>query len=186
MRSTVSKALSILGVNLTLIFMISCTETESMDVTPGTGTSNPTTNNMEEPANAPAFTLKSISGADVSLSDFENKVVVLFFFGNTCPTCKAVAPSIEKDINQAFKDSPNFQLLGLDQWDGNKASVESFKSSTKVTFPLLQKASGVASDYKTTYDRLVVINRGGKIVFLGKQNSASDLRTVVSEIEKLL
>ncbi len=117
---------------------------------------------------APGFTLKSIEGTNVSLSDFSNKVVVLFFFGNNCPSCKAVASNVQSMLVTPFAASTDYMVLGLDQWDGNEASVMAFKTATNVTFPLLLNASGVATDYQTTFDRIIVIDKSGKIAFSGK------------------
>jgi hypothetical protein len=47
-------------------------------------------------------------------------------------------------------------------------------------------ASGIASEYKTTYDRLVVINKAGKIVFSGKQGASSDINAVEEIVNELL
>jgi peroxiredoxin len=135
---------------------------------------------------APEFTLKSLSGSDVSLSNFTNKVVVLFFFGNNCPSCKAAAPNVESMLVAPFATNTDYMVLGLDQWNGNEASVEAFKTATGVKFPLLLNAAGVASDYKTTYDRIVVIDKSGKIVFSGKQSAASDIVAVKSKVMELI
>jgi peroxiredoxin len=141
---------------------------------------------LEMGSNAPAFTLKSLDGTNVSLSGFSNKVVVLFFFGNNCPSCKAAAPSVESMLVEPFASSTDYMLLGLDQWDGNAASVQAFKSATNVTFPLLLNASGVAADYKTTFDRIVVINKSGKIVFSGKQSAATDIAAAKAKVMELV
>lgn len=188
MISTIKKITLILATFALLATIVSCSEESPVVVAPQTPPSSPTNNNgnNEEAVDAPSFTLTSLSGSDISLSDYNDKVVVLFFFGNTCSSCRAVASMVESQIFQPNKDNSKFRLVGLDQWDGNKASVEAFQASTKVTFPLLLKASAVASDYETTYDRLVVINKEGKIVFVGKQNASSDVSTVVSQVKDLL
>jgi peroxiredoxin len=141
---------------------------------------------LEMGSTAPAFTLKSLDGSNVSLSGFNNKVVVLFFFGNNCPSCKAAAPSVESMLAEPFASSTDYMLLGLDQWDGNAASVQAFKSATNVTFPLLLNASGVAADYKTTFDRIVVIDKSGKIVFSGKQSAATDIAAAKAKVMELV
>lgn len=141
---------------------------------------------IEMGTDAPEFTLKSLTGSDVSLSNFDNKVVVLFFFGNNCPSCKAAAPNVESMLVTPFASSSDYILLGLDQWNGNAASVEAFKSATGVTFPLLLNASGVASDYKTTFDRIVVIDKSGKIAFSGKQSAASDIAAAKAKVMELI
>jgi len=147
-------------------------------------------NEDEEPlmmgSNAPGFTLKSLDGTDVSLSGFTNKVVVLFFFGNNCPSCKATAPDIESMLVTPFASSTDYMVLGLDQWNGNTTSVQAFKTSTNVSFPLLLNASGVASDYKTTYDRIVVIDKAGKIAFSGKQLASSDIAAAKAKVMELI
>jgi peroxiredoxin len=141
---------------------------------------------LAEGLDAPDFTLESADGIDINLSDFSNKVVVLFFFGNNCPSCKAAAPLVESMLVEPFASSGDYMVLGLDQWDGNKTSVEAFKSSTSITFPLLLNASGVAADYKTTYDRIVVIDKTGKIAFSGKQGAAADIAAAKAKIMELI
>ena len=135
---------------------------------------------------APAFELQNLDGQSVKLSDFKDKVVVLFFFGNNCPSCKNIGPKIESDLNKVHGSNSSFAILGLDQWDGNTASVNSFKSVTGITFPLLQKASATAKAYESTYDRLVVINKKGKIAFRGSRLASSDLADVKALVENLL
>ncbi len=136
--------------------------------------------------NAPAFELSSLSGGTVKLTDHSNKVRVLFFFGNTCPACIATAPNIESMLVTPFASRTDYQLLGLDQWNGNAASVQAFKTTTGVSFPLLLNASAVSADYKTTYDRLVVIDKKGDIVFTGSQGASGDIDAVKEKVQALL
>ncbi len=134
---------------------------------------------------APTFTLKDTNGSDISLSNFGGKVVVLFFLGNGCPTCRAVAPKIQNQIANTLS-SNEVAVLGLDQWNGNSAAVTNFKSVTQVTFPLLLNASDVARQYETTYDRLIVIDKNGNIHFKGDNLASQNLPRVVEEINNLL
>lgn len=135
---------------------------------------------------APAFSLNSSDGRLVNLSDYSGKVVVLFFFGNSCPSCKAAAPSIESKLAAPYASNSNYQIIGLDQWDGNAASVQSFKTTTGVSFPLLLSASSTAAAYKTTYDRLVVIDKSGNIAFSGTKLASSDTDAVKAKVDELL
>ncbi|WP_310381636.1 TlpA disulfide reductase family protein [Flavobacterium sp.] len=152
------------------------------------GSDDATTNPTPTPSGttAPAFTLTSLDNTQVKLSDYSNKVVVLFFFGNTCPSCKAIAPSFESKLVTPFASKTDYQILGLDQWDGNASSVQGFKTATGVSFPLLLTASSVAASYKTTYDRLVVIDKAGKIVFTGTQGAAGDVDAVKLKVQSLI
>jgi len=135
---------------------------------------------------APDFTLTSLDGMTVKLSDNKGKVVVLFFLGSSCPSCKAAAPGVQSMLVTPFASRSDYKILGLDQWNGNSAAVQSFKTVTGVTFSLLLNASGVASEYMTTYDRLVVVDQNGDIVFSGKQGAAADISDVKKKVESLL
>ena len=135
---------------------------------------------------APGFELEALDGGNIKLSDYNDKVVVLFFLGHSCPSCKAVAASVEKELNTDYAGKTNYAILGLDTWDGNNSSMQSFKDVTGITFPLLLKASGVAKDYNTTYDRFVVINKSGNIVHNGTRLATNDLATVKSKVDELL
>ena len=135
---------------------------------------------------APDFSLTSLDGTTAKLSDAKNKVVVLFFFGNDCPSCKAAAPKINSDLYVPYASNANYKIYGIDQWDGNAAKVQNFKTITGAEFPLLLMGSSVATSYKTTYDRLVVIDKAGKIMFSGTQGAASDVSAAKAKIEELL
>ena len=135
---------------------------------------------------APDFSLNDLNENTVTLSQYSGKVIALFFFGYACQSCIAVGPDIESQIQDIYGANSNFVLLGLDQWDGNKAGVESFKTQTGATFTLLQKASGTASSYKTTYDRLIIVDQEGKISFKGTNLVSSDLDAAISSINSLL
>jgi peroxiredoxin len=169
--SSVSRMLALLLV--VSVMFVSCEKDE-------TGTS-PLTD-----TDAPAFSLKSLAGDDVSLAQFEGKVVVLFFFGNNCPSCRAASPNVQSMLVAPFANYTDYQLLGLDTWNGNTSAVQAFKSATGATFPLLLNASDVASDYKTTYDRFVVIDKMGKIIFAGTRGAASDISAVKQLVETMV
>lgn len=173
--STVIQAIKSMAILLVFALALSsCSKDDDMDEP------------LEMSAGAPEFTLKSLAGSNVSLSNFENKVVVLFFFGNNCPSCKAAAPNVESNLVTPFSSKTDYIVLGLDQWNGNAASVEAFKKVTAVTFPLLLSASGVASDYKTTFDRIVVIDKAGNIAFNGTQSASSDIAAAKAKVIALL
>lgn len=179
--STVSSVVqNMLKVSLVMLFLLALNSCSSDDENVDT-TTPPVAGNV-----APDFTLTSLSKQTVKLSDSKNKVVVLFFFGNECPSCKAAAPSVCMQLNAPYASRADFQLYGIDQWDGNEAKVQSFQTITAVSFPLLLMGSGVAASYKTTYDRIVVIDKTGKIMFSGNQGTASDIAAAKAKIEELL
>jgi peroxiredoxin len=163
-----------------LITYSSCQKAED-PYTPGGGGTQ-----VDDNGKAPGFTLNSLSGTQIMLSDYSNKIVVIYFFGYSCPPCIAGAPAVERELVTPFQAHSDYQVLGLDTWNGNQASVQAFQTTTGVSFPLLLNASSVASDYKTSYDKLLVIDRAGNIVFRGYQSALDDVDEVKQRVADLL
>jgi thioredoxin-dependent peroxiredoxin len=85
-------------------------------------------------SDAPAFTVKDTNGNTVSLSDFQGKTVVLYFYPkDDTPGCTKQACS--------FRDAqPNYQnkdvvVLGVSA--DNEASHQAFTQKYNLNFPLL-------------------------------------------------
>lgn len=169
---------------LSTYMLYSCSQSE--EVTPNTNNNNQQTTADAAGDEGPNFELVALDGSTFKMSNQGDKVVVLFFFGNSCPTCRAAGPDLEKKLNEAFIDETDYVIIGLDQWDGTKTSVESFKKITGISFPLLLKASSVANSYSTTYDRLIVVDKKGKIVHKGARAAKSDISSVVTVVTDLL
>lgn len=184
--STIEKMLKITLVALILVLNSCSSDDDNSETTAPPTAGTPTTPPTTGTNTAPDFSLTSLDNKTVKLSDYSNKVVVLFFFGNECPSCKAAAPTINSDLFTPYASRTDYQILGLDQWDGNAAKVQGFKNTTNVGFPLLLNASGVVTSYKSTYDRLVVIDKTGKIVFNGTQGASSDISAVKTKVAELL
>ncbi|WP_282039724.1 peroxiredoxin family protein [Saccharicrinis aurantiacus] len=132
------------------------------------------------------FSLEELNGGTFRLSDQKDKVTVLFFFGNSCPSCKAAVNSIESNLVDAYADKDDYQLIGIDVWDGNSNAVSGFKSSTSASFRLLLNGSKVAGDMGTTYDRLLVIDKNGDVVFKGTRGASNDIADVVAVVNEQL
>lgn len=140
----------------------------------------------EELATAPNFSIKTFDGEELNLDNYKDKVLVIWFFGSECPPCIGIGGTVEEQLNKPFKDIEDYAIIGMDQWDKNDATVEGFKSKTGVEFPLGTMASSVASDYDTTYDRLVVINRDGKIAYKAESRANKTLEEVETLVRKLV
>lgn len=120
--------------------------------------------------NATEFTLEKLGGDSVSLSDFDGKVIYIFWFGFGCPYCKGYMPLSQLNVTDNYSTDV-FQALGIDTWQGSSMSkVASFQSATittnlptGVTYPLLINGENVAIDFGVTYDRSMVIDQQGVI-----------------------
>ena len=94
---------------------------------------------------APDFTLETLSGERVTLSDFIGKPIMLTFWTINCPACAFQMPFV-----QAFYDegaSEEVTLLTVNVGD-RAALVQDFVTSYEVTFPVLLDSQGrVAQAY---------------------------------------
>ena len=135
---------------------------------------------------APSFSLLSIEGNRVHLFDYKDKVIVLFFFGNNCKECKAEIPVFEKYLVNPYVGCNDYVVLGLDYWNGAPAVVKAFKDETGIDIPLLLDAGNVGANYRTAYNRIVVIDKDKNIVFSGTQEASRDMVVVKGQIDNLL
>jgi len=91
---------------------------------------------------APNFQIGLLGGETFNLADHEGKVVMVFFFGNTCPSCRAVGSIIESAIYQEYMDdSGSLVAVGIDTWNSssNESSVAGFKNTTGITPSAFQR-----------------------------------------------
>ncbi len=138
---------------------------------------------------APNFTYNVLGGGSLSLSNYAGKVVFIYFFGSQCPHCIQNGPGTESDIYQKFKSNPDFAAMGLDTWNLSASVVNSYKQTTGVTYPLLLNARQSVIDYygNYIYDRAVVVDKNGKLVYRGNANVTGDeLDKTVSAIQNAL
>jgi peroxiredoxin len=83
---------------------------------------------------APNFSLMSLGGEPVSLSDYSGQVVLVNMWATWCPPCKAEMPTIH-EYYQAHRDD-GFVVLAVNSQE-QAASVNSFIQATGFTFPVL-------------------------------------------------
>jgi peroxiredoxin len=153
--------------------------------------SSPTGKSVGETPNTPApdFTHSSLDGGEITLSDFRGKVVYLFFYGAGCPHCRSNGPVTETSIYQRFETNSNFAAFGLDTWNLSNSDNQSFRNVTGISYPLLLQARQTLVNYygnSSAYDRSVVINGEGLIIYQGTGFVNTDADAVVSAIENAL
>lgn len=113
---------------------------------------------------APDFTLKTLSGEEVTLSSLRGKVVLLNFWATWCPPCKEEIPSMVK-LNRIMAGKP-FQMLAVSIDEGGKEAVEKFFSQAGATLPtLLDTKQSVGALYGITgVPETFVIDQKGVIL----------------------
>jgi len=144
-------------VALLLVLLVSCsTGNANKSDTPKLDTSN-----RKE---APDFTLPTLDGGALSLSDFKGKVVLLDFWATWCGPCRRSTPIIVSIYNEYHKKG--FVALGINldrESDMNK--VAQYVNENNMDYPILINAFSVAEVYKVTgIPRFVLIDKQGRTV----------------------
>lgn len=135
---------------------------------------------------APDFTVTLLDEGQFTLSDQEGKVVLVFFFGNSCPSCIGVSPTLEQKILNVYSSNPNFTAIGIDAWDGNASAVSSFKSQSGLEIPLGLNGSSIVSSYGSNYDRLLVVDSEGILRHKSSNLVSNDINTVITVLDQYL
>jgi len=93
---------------------------------------------------APDFTVTDADGAEVRLSDFRGKPVVVNFWASWCPPCKEELP----DFEAAYAEHTDVQFLMVNLTDGAQETVETatqYIEGEGYSFPLFFDTTGDAA-----------------------------------------
>jgi thiol-disulfide isomerase/thioredoxin len=131
------------------------------------------------------FTLPSLDGTKIALSQFKGKVVFLNFWATWCGPCRSEMPSMEA-VYQKLKNK-GFEILAVNLGDSKK-EVSAFMNEYKLNFPVLLDERSMTGSYyniqaiPTTY----IINKQGLIVarLIGSTNWNTP--KIISALESVL
>ncbi len=122
---------------------------------------------------APEFTLQTLDGDALSLSDLQGKAVVLNFWATWCPPCRAEMP----ELQAAYEEySPGgLVVLGVNQGE-DQAAVKAYLEELNLTFPVVLDTQFEASEiYQVnSLPTTFFIDRDGVIreIVVGQMNAA--------------
>ena len=91
---------------------------------------------IDEPIQAPDFTVYDADGSEVSLSDYAGTPVVLNFWASWCPPCKSEMPDFE-EASKTYEGKVAFMMVNLT--DGGRETVDTAKAYIEeqgYTFPI--------------------------------------------------
>ena len=113
---------------------------------------------------APDFTLTSVSGEDVSLSDFKGKVVVIDFWATWCPPCRKGIPDLIS-LQKEYKDKVAVIGISLDR-ENTKAGVPDFVNKMGINYPVVYFNDKVIIDFGgvSAIPTTFIIDQKGNIV----------------------
>lgn len=114
----------------------------------------------------PDFTLETVDGEKLTLSDFKGKKVILNFWATWCPPCKAEMPHMQKYYDKKGKEQ-NFEIIAvnLTKQEKSKDLVTKFLKNYGITFHVPFDVDGETEKaYKViTYPSTYILNEEGTI-----------------------
>jgi len=113
---------------------------------------------------APDFSLASLDGKTLKLSDFHGKAVLLNFWATWCEPCKIEMPWFI-DLQKKY-GAQGFQVLGVAMDDASPSDIADFAKKMGVNYPIVIGKEAVGDQYgglpylpSTFY-----IDRDGKVI----------------------
>jgi len=129
--------------------------------------------------------LKDLNGNNISLSDFNGKIVFLNFWTTWCPTCRIEMPSMEK-LHQKLKNK-DFAMVTINLQE-SASQVKAFFKEFKLTFTALMDSNGeVGASFgiraiPTTY----ILDKTGRIIGLVNGPREWDSKEAIALFENLI
>jgi len=135
---------------------------------------------------APAFTLQDLNGKNVSLADFQGKVVVLDFWATWCPPCVKEIPHFI-ELYEQYKDK-GLAMVGISLDREGVGVVKAFVQKYQIKYPIMMtdgkvdKAFGGITSIPTTF----LIDSAGNISkkYVGYNSKAvfeADIKKLLAE-----
>jgi len=148
---------------ISLMALTSC-GMEKTGPSPGAPTAS-TAVTAPSPAVPGDFTLKSLEGKEVTLSEFRGKKAVLLVFWTTwCPNCKSEIPDLKK-LQEKYRDG-ELTILSVSSGEKEKP-VRSFAAKEGINYTVLMDTEGqVARAFGIVgVPTNLIINRKGELVY---------------------
>lgn len=137
---------------------------------------------------APDFSLRTLTGERVKLSDYKGKVVLLSFWATWCAPCKQELPVLQALMDKHGKDGVQVLAVNIDD-PKTVAEVRRFIADRKLTMPIpLDSDSKVLGSYnpRIALPFLQVIDPEGRRAYQHTGFTSGAEATLQTEVLSLL
>ena len=134
---------------------------------------------------APDFTLKSMSGENLKLSEMSGNVVLVNFWASWCGPCREEMPLLNALHNKY--EPLGFTVLGVNV-EEDLTGAQGFLSNVPVDFPvLLDSSNKVSKQYQViAMPTTVMVDRDGNMRYLHKGYKTGDEAKYRDMVKKLV
>jgi peroxiredoxin/uncharacterized membrane protein YphA (DoxX/SURF4 family) len=131
---------------------------------------------------APDFTLNSLDGRTITLSDYRGKWVMLDFWIWTCSACRKKLPMVQEVCTRIPKEE--LEILAI-HYKGRESIIRRYVESEKLTIPVLLDLEAVACDLYNVhaFPTFLFIDGDGTIRLIDPEfNNAEELEGIIATL----
>jgi len=136
---------------------------------------------------APPFTLATLDGKKVSLSDYKGHPVFVNFWATWCEPCKLEMPWLE-EFSKKYA-AQGLVVLGISTDDAGKNVVAATVKKLGVTYPILLKDDKIEDTYDINYaPESFYVDKTGKVLIAtaGVEDGQGGKDLIEANIKKLI
>lgn len=145
LRFIASGKLATVWIALGLLLWCGCSQSESDVGDQGATSDNATETDNSGGISAPDFTLRSLSGESVQLSDFYGDVVVIDFWATWCGPCRRTIPDLIDLYNE--HNAKGFTILGVALERHGTERLIPYVEEKGIPYPVLLGNASVVRSY---------------------------------------
>jgi len=114
------------------------------------------------PLLAPDFTLRTLDGQEITLSQLKGKAVLLDFWATWCGPCRESIPHLIQ-LHKTYQEK-GFEVIGMSLDKGDIEVVRHFVKSMDIPYPVAMSSEDIARNYGVTgLPTSFFIDKEGKI-----------------------
>ena len=165
-------------------------DTDGREAVDGMAGLEPTPIAVGDPA--PDFTMSTLAGETVKLSDLRGNVVILDFWATWCGPCKKGLPYLQEFATWASSGDQKIKVFAVNTWERTESDeelmglVSDFWTNNGYTMPtLLDKDHSVVASYKVTgIPTTVIVDPKGNIAAMHVGFDPNMVATLKADVEK--